>query len=367
MSQQQALYQWTQSVARHMPALRHSQTKVLAAFSWGVAVARRCTLRVVAEALPTVGKPDTVERRLQRFVANPRLDWQAGAAALARWVLSGLGQRKEIVLLVDETSLQEHLKVMVVSVAYRGRALPLAWWCYRQEAWPLGQVELIMTLLTQATQALPPDCRVLVQADRGLGTSPDLLAAIAAQGWYFLVRVQGQVRLRVPGQPERPFARVLSRPGQRWAGAVEAFKGAGWLPCWAVARWQGGHPQPWLLLTNWPQAHSQWYALRMWEEAAFKDLKSSAWQWQRSRIWDPAHANCLWLVLALALAWVCSLGTGVIRAPALRRELTRGHRWEFSVVQLGLRLLSRWLALGRRLSVHLVFIPHLPVLPKSVV
>ena len=200
MSQPHAVYQWYRTIARQMPVLSKPQAVVLAAFSWGVALSRRCTLRTVAEALPRLGKPDTVERRLQRFVANPRVDWQAAAQALARWVLRGMAQRKVLVLLVDETSLQEHLKVMVVSVAYRGRALPVAWWCYQQERWPLGQVELIMTLLEQATQSLAPSCRVMVQADRGIGTSPELLAAIAERGWYFLVRVQGQVRVRSAGQ-----------------------------------------------------------------------------------------------------------------------------------------------------------------------
>jgi hypothetical protein len=50
-------------------------------------------------------------------------------------------------LLIDETSLQEHLKVMAVGLAYRGRAIPLVWWGYRPEAWPMGQVALILTLL----------------------------------------------------------------------------------------------------------------------------------------------------------------------------------------------------------------------------
>jgi hypothetical protein len=36
-----------------------------------------------------------------------------------------------VVLLVDETSLQERLQVMAVSLASRYRAMPLAWWCYR--------------------------------------------------------------------------------------------------------------------------------------------------------------------------------------------------------------------------------------------
>jgi hypothetical protein len=34
--------------------------------------------------------------------------------------LRGLADARVVVLLVDETSLQEHLKVMAVSLAYRG-------------------------------------------------------------------------------------------------------------------------------------------------------------------------------------------------------------------------------------------------------
>jgi hypothetical protein len=43
------------------------------------------------------------------------------------WVLRRLADTRLVVLLADETSLQERLKVMAVSLAYRGRAIPLAW------------------------------------------------------------------------------------------------------------------------------------------------------------------------------------------------------------------------------------------------
>ena len=365
MSQQRAVYQWMDTVARQIPQVRKSQAKVWAAFSWGVAVARRCSQRGVAEALPTLGKPDTVERRLQRFVANPRLDWRVGAQGLTAWILRRLHSPGPLVLLVDETSLQAHLKVMVVSLAYRGRALPLAWWCYRQTAWPMGQVALIRTLLHQVAPHVPAGCPVLVQADRGIGCSPDLLAAIEALGWFFLVRVQRTVRLQVAGR-EVAFGTLVPKPGARWAGAVRAFKKRGWRPCWAVGRWQGRYAQPWLLLTNWSQAQANWYGLRMWEEAALRDLKSGGWQWHRSQIRSPAHANRLWLVLALASAWMSSVGTQVIRHPRLRREVTYGKRWRHSVLQLGLRLFTRWLALDRPLAADFAFIPHLPILPKTV-
>jgi Transposase DDE domain len=367
MSQHDTLSAWTATVARWLPTLRKPQVKGLAAFSLGLALSRRCALRSVADALAELGKPDTVERRLQRFLHNPHLDWQRCLPAFAAWVVRSLDTPRLLVLLVDETSLQERLKVMAVSLAYRGRALPLAWWSYRPESWPMGQVALIGTLLDWVAPGIPPGCRVLVQADRGIGTSPELLRAIQARGWYFLVRVQRQVCLRLADGRIRPVGRLVPKVGRRWRGAVEAFKTAGWLRCWAVGLWRAPQAEPWLLLTNWPGARGQWYGWRMWEELAFRDFKSTGWQWQRSHIWAPEPANRLWLVMALAYVWTLSLGTGVRHTPAWRRELTRGRHGRHSLFQLGLRLLTRWWALGRRLCTELRLILHLPPYCKTVV
>src|ERR687896_502312 len=85
MSQQKALYQWSKEVAQHLPHLSQPQARTLAAFSLGLALSRRCTLSWVAEALSGLGKPDTVERRLQRFLSNGQVDWQKCSQALAPW------------------------------------------------------------------------------------------------------------------------------------------------------------------------------------------------------------------------------------------------------------------------------------------
>ena len=123
-----------------MDNLSLPQARVLAAFSFGLGLSGRCTLSVVGRSLFSLGKPDTVERRLrrlQRFISNPRIKLGIKLAdccqQLSRWVISSLPAGKPLVLLllVDETSLQDHLKAMVVSLAYRGKAIPLAWWCYR--------------------------------------------------------------------------------------------------------------------------------------------------------------------------------------------------------------------------------------------
>lgn len=84
MSQQKALYQWSKEVAQHLPQLSQPQARTLAAFSLGLALSRRCTLSWVAEALSGLGKPDTVERRLQRFLSNGQVD---GKSAPKLWFL----------------------------------------------------------------------------------------------------------------------------------------------------------------------------------------------------------------------------------------------------------------------------------------
>jgi hypothetical protein len=55
-------------------------------------------------------------------------------------------------------------------------------------------------------------------------------------------------------------------------------------------------------VTNCPGLDGWDYAKRYWQEAAFREQKSDGWQWQASRIFSPAYANLLVLVLTLAYA-----------------------------------------------------------------
>ena len=77
-------------------------------------------------------------------------------------------------------------------------------------------------------------------------------------GWYYLARETKQVRVQVDGQALVPSGCLVPQPGDRWRIQVRAFKQAGWLRCWSQGRWQPGHAEPWLLLTNHPNAQSDW-------------------------------------------------------------------------------------------------------------
>jgi hypothetical protein len=52
-------------------------------------------------------------------------------------------------------------------------------------------------------------------------------------------------------------------------------------------------------------------------EGGFKDMKRGGWQWQQTKMTDPARAERLWLALAVATLWVISVGSDLeVEPPA---------------------------------------------------
>jgi hypothetical protein len=332
------LYTWMSKIREIFRELGHWQVTGLALYSYGVVLARQCAPSKVAEYLGAVGKISSVQRRLERWLDNERIDWRTCCRAWSRFVLQRyVGER--IILLVDETKLGNALSVMVVGLAYRRCCIPLVFWCYKPKDWPMGQVCLIEELLCWLAESIPDGARPLVEADRGIGTSPALIRVVEALGWHYLFRVQGHSRFQF-ADGHTAALKALAKPGRTWTGRGKVFKKAGWLTCVAHVIWELPYAQAWCLVTNCPDLSAWAYAVRYWQEASFRDLKSDGWQWQASRIFSPAHANLLLLVLSVAYALVLSLGTLAFDEPALAQSVGDKH---CSLFRNGLRLWQTFL------------------------
>jgi hypothetical protein len=116
----------------------------------------------------------------------------------------------------------------------------------------MKQVDLICTLLSWVAPAIPPGIIPLVQADRGIGTSPGLLRGIVDMGWYFEVRVQKNTRLRREAEPDCPLAALVTQAGRTWQGSGKVFKKAGWLEGRVLVVWGEAYAECWCLVTNCP-------------------------------------------------------------------------------------------------------------------
>ena len=157
------LYQWMDTIQMHFHNLGKWQAKGLALYSFGVVLAEHCQGSKVAEALGFFGRIPTVERRLRRWLNNLRIDIDRCCQVWSFWVWGSLDTCRAV-LLVDETKIANRIGVMVVSLAYENRAIPLVWRCYRANSaidYPQqGQVLLVWGLLARVLAALPSDSRV---------------------------------------------------------------------------------------------------------------------------------------------------------------------------------------------------------------
>lgn len=283
------------------------QRRGIALWCSGVVAAGHCQLARVADALvnSTSASSEALVRRLDRFLSNPRISDELLLRHWIDWVVDTYHSPHWIIL-VDETKLGPHLSVMMVGLAYHQRAIPLLWRCYRPTAYPRGgQVALIAELLARLRLLVPETIALTVQADRGIGTSPDLIDKLEELGVMYLLRVQGQVRLRLTTGKEHSL-KSLVKPGEVWCGSAQVFKKAGWRWLYVRLDWQLGQKDPWCLVTNCRWRQSADYRQRAWHEHSFRDLKSFGFNWQQSHIWTPERAHRLLFILTFAYTWVLS-------------------------------------------------------------
>ena len=352
---------WESSVKdRLLPGLHGHRAKALAAVSFGMVAAGGCSSGAVSVCVPGRAKPASVRRRVERLVANERL-WPAEAMGLlARSVMSGWSGRTAV-LALDETPRGPVLERLEVSACYRGRAVPLAWECYGADRPPVPMPRLVWKLLRRVARAMPPGVEVVLVADRGLSW-PAVADCCRALGWHYVLRAQGQTKVRLREGPGGRQARevradeLAPRRGVSWYGRGEVFKGAGWREANVVAVWAEQAKEPWLLVTDQPSSYRRCrqYARRMWCEAMHRDEKSSGLNWQLSRVTDPRRQRRLLLAVALALLLALSLGTWALKR-GLRRVMDSTRRRKLSLFTLGLR----WLRYALHAGAHAPCAPYL--------
>jgi len=317
-----------------MGHLTGPQITVLALWSYGIVIAKTSGLSQVAASLASnLGeKESNLRQRLREWYwdkqdkqGKKRIDWQVSQSfgPLLKWVLAQWAtEERQLVLAMDATSMKKIFVVLSISVVYRGCAIPVAW-TVLSEGQPGSWKEPWLNLFKGLHQTVPPDWLVVVMADRGL-YARWLYEAIQECGWHPFLRINLRSIYRPKGTARfLPMAQLLPSPGSIWTGEVTCFAKNS-VEGTLLACWGSQYQEPWLILTDLSpsQASAAWYGMRSWIEDSFKDLKRGGWQWQYTRMIDPARASRFWLALAVATLWVLSVGGEVdAHLPASSLEL----------------------------------------------
>ena len=290
------LFYLQQSTEQYFPDLRSSQIRGLALWVYGALLAKSACQSAVITALSSVATFHAKRQYLREFLldgsekatpCNTQLDVTLCFAPLLRWLLS-LWKGQHLALAIDATSQGDRVVALVVSVLYRGSAIPIAWSILpanRKGPW----IPDILRLLQLLAPEVPKNMKVVVMTDRGLW-SPRLWKQIRALRWHPLMRVKNNTSFQPLQGRRQPARQLIPEPGHAWVGRGTAFgkpklRRFGTL----VVVWDKDQKEPWIVMTDLPPEDVGvcWYGLRFWIELGFRALKSVGWQWQRTKRTDP--------------------------------------------------------------------------------
>ena len=335
---------WFQHLQDLRPGQRITQVRNFAWLMTGIYQSRSVCLSCIAGKIPSRAKLVSLTRRLSRLLNNPAIQVRKWYAPIAReWLEAQHRHLGELRLIVDGTKVGFGHQLLIVGLAYRKRAIPIAWtWVKHVKGYSTAGTQL--ALLAYVHGLIPSAAAVILVGDSEFG-SVAVLRQLDAWGWYYVSRQKGRIHVWLEGSSAWcDFSAWAVRPGQ------SAWLGRGYLtekriyPLNLLAHWQVGEKEPWFLATNLPdrQLTLQAYGRRMWIDEMFGDLKKHGFNLESTLLRHFVRLSRLTLAVVLLYVWLVSTGTRIIR-DGRRHWVDRPERRDLSVFQIGLRFMDRCL------------------------
>ncbi len=337
------------------PQMRKTLLENLSELVAALTQARHVHLSKIAEKVHHAGDEASREQWVRRQLDNQTMDTLEIFQPLAQCLLNGLAG-KDIRLILDPTDLSNELCILMISLAYQQRVLPVAWLTF--EIKPGALQDQVTCLFKEVAPWLPVDSHVYLIADRGF-RGMDMVALIQQQGWSPIVRCKTDLYAYSAAGGRFALAEFTPQPGQTFflsaIRLTEKQRGPFYLSIRGPQRLPGRKWEPWFILsTESPGNHIfNLYAVRMWIEETFRDLKSYGFHLDQTGLQHTARIDRLVLILVLACWWLMNLGRWLDRM-GLRRHVDRIQHGKLSLFQLGLRFANRQLHLGKLPDVQLV-------------
>jgi hypothetical protein len=323
-----------------------------AALISGIVGAQHTHLDKVAAKVPLDAKPASRSRRFRRWLANDAVSPAVFFVPVAATLLASLAHCP-LVLIMDGSTVGRGCVALMLSVAYRGRALPLAWVVVRGSKGHFP-ADAHLSLLHQLLPIVPRSANVVFLGD-GEFDSILLQQTLQAVGWQYVCRTASTMPLCI-GDEWVTCADLAIERGQVVGIGEVGFTRQAYGPVTVIAWWERSFHEPIFLVTNMELVEEAcwWYRKRFTIEPFFSDQKSRGFHVHKSHLSEPMRLMRLLIAACLAYLWVIYLGT-VAKTEGWVGQIHRTDRCDLSLFQLGLRLLEH--CLNEDLPIPVAFVP----------
>lgn len=328
-------------------AVHATSLRSIASFAVGLLGAESMTLHRIGVAQAGVygGEPKHATKQLDRFLTKSSLSTVVAQRALCDYLLAGQTQAM-VAMDWTEFDRDDHSTLAIYLLTEHGRALPLIWETHPKSTIADKRTSIEIDCVRRLAGVVPPECQVILMADRGFGYQ-ELVDALHEIGIDFVLRVRNNVYLTDERGESRLTADWLHPSGRarmlrgvsitREQTAVEAF----------VAVKAKGMKEPWYLVTSLSglsaDAIVKLYGKRFSIEETFRDQKDDRFGLglRATRIRSAQRRDRLLLICALAYLFIVQLGQAGEDAGLDRMlKVNTSTRRQLSLFNQGLRWLQ---------------------------
>jgi len=343
MSVNQYYRTWNRKLRQLFPGERKTRTQNLAWLIVGIFTSKSVNLSRAASKIPGTAKLTSITRRLTRFLENK-------AVRVREWyeptVKGLLEQRKGqcIRLLVDGSKVGSGHQLLMVSLAYRSRSIPLVWMWVRHARGHSSSGRQL-ALLSYLRTLIPATSKVLLVGDSEFG-SIEVLKTLDEWHWNYVLRQRGNHLVRENEQSAwKPFRDFIHKAEQSvWLGGQQLTQQHAYTVN-LLAHWKRGENDPWLLATNLTSMREALHAYRyrMWIEEMFGDFKDNGFDLEATRLRHCMKLHRLTFAVVLIYLDLLTAGSKAIKN-GQRHLVDRRDRKDLSVFRIGLYMRERCLA-----------------------
>ena len=293
-------------------------------------------------------KTESRTKRFSRWLQNKAVSKEAMYFPYIKEILAGMSGAS-LILTIDASSLGKHCAVLMISVVYQGRALPVMWTVREgnkgsfSEAEHIALLEELYELLEEIEEDLNKKLDVVVVGD-GEFDGVDFQKKCEEYKWEYVLRAAKNINCYEAGNEEPFNPEDIAQEGERINVEEIEYTKAKYGPVQIIAWWGEEYKEPIYLVTNIELAEEacELYRKRCLIETFFSDEKSRGFNIQKTRIKNPKRLEKLLLVACFAYIWIVYLGA-VARKEGKEGQFRRKDRRVLSLFQLGMNYLEHLL------------------------
>ena len=293
----------------YIPDMNKSPREKLSLCIAAILEVRSCNTMEISAALPLESERNDMRYQwLSRFLRTGTVDNHAIMTPFIKQALrlSSKDQDK-IILSIDQTSIKDKHGIVMISVRYGNRSLPLSW----LDKAGKGNIRFstYKSILDNIYDLIPKDKEVILMGDRFYGCC-DLISYCQSHEWDYRLRLKESFKVDL-GNNNKTFIKDLTvnlpPKGQYYQDVLLTNK---LIKTNLGILHEKGHPEPWIIASGSSINYHKTldYGLRWGIESMFSDFKSRGFGLEETNLECPKRVSRLILILSIALHWATIAG-----------------------------------------------------------